>query len=238
MDWQQTKEVAGVIAAVFGAVVAVLSFLKNGRELIASGAKGLWKLFVVATTPAHGPWTVTRKIDQVLSRSAERDNEIRKIKDDVKGIKEEMNPNGWDSMKDVLTLLLGNFKQSVKDKAYPIFVCDGDGKIIVVSRAFSAMVGIPTAEGLMDFDWKRWLYQEDREPFCRAFAGSAETRSAFRGSGRWVNFDSESIGRWEVNADVMNDRRSSRLLYRAILKPVDGTARDWCRKLGFQYDLL
>lgn len=234
---EEYRLVASIVGLgmVISAVGTILAFCRGGKNQFTEAAKGLWRIVMWVTTPLHGPWTVTRKLEQLEERSVLRDEEIQEVKADIGLMRSELSPNGWSSMRDAMSFVLGVANQTLREIPYPLFVCDGDGRFLVVSDPLVRLLRVPNDSHLLDFDWKQFIYQEDLAALESHFRSMAATRTVFRGVARMVDYDGEVIGQWEMRAAPMLTRRDSRLLYKAVLRPLDKEADKTAQHFGFEW---
>ncbi len=243
------------VAAAGTAVVAVMTAFVEGRKKLKGFLAVLRIIFV-----DWMPWGVSRQIAkmsvQVVSFSERQESmrkdfeerwrsrakEMEEMKADLVAnrdawatVKKELQTNSWGSLKDAHTLFLAFMKQTIRERPYPSFMCDGEGSNIVVSRAYLTLLGLGSQKELSAYDWRRWLFNEDLEQYFDAFVMAAKERSAFRGTARWVDRHGKDLGRWEVTAEVMIESDDFRLLYMGMIRPICDLARETARRFGFEY---
>ena len=231
----QVTTLAGALTAclVLGGIVVAL--VRGGPSQVKSFLLSAWKMFFWATSIFHGPWTISKRQEKLQELLVELNEQFLNLTEDVECIKSENMANGWTSQKDISLLLLGQWKSDKRRSPHPLFLRDGDGKNIVVSRAYCQLVGLSEEDGLLGLNWKRFIFHEDVDSYVKSFLTAAETRSSLRAVGRFLDIDSNPLGTWEAIGEVLIKDKRSRLVYEGFLRPLDELAKKISAERGFIY---
>ena len=228
ITWEGVAVALGAVVAAVTGIGAVVGFLRGGEKQFRGAWKGALEILEIVTWPIHGPYTIGAAV-----KRGER--ERAGIIATLAGIERELKPNGWASIKDAVSFLLAEEKERQRGVPYPLFICDGDARNILVSDAYCSLVGIESEAEILALDWSTFLFQEDVRGYLEAFLASAQRRGMFRGVARMVNAQGMLLGQWEVRARPMLHQAEARLIYKGVLRPVDEVARAEAKRLGFRW---
>lgn len=220
-EWKQIGTVMGFLTVVVGLFAALLRVGEHGGARLRSFWREAGRALYWVLMPVHGPWTVTRrqrrqerearrweakleaKLDEFLVGGEERDRKISSLQESVEAIQWEISPNGFNSMKDVSTLLLGWWKKEIRERPYPLFLCGADGRVFLASAQLTRMLGLRDEGPLMDLNWRRYIYQEDQPEFLENVQRCAANRADFRAVCRWCDDRGAGAGEWQTVGDVL-----------------------------------
>jgi len=106
----------------------------------------------------------------------------------------------------------------------PIFLCDENGKNLLVSAGYLNLLGIHSRADLEDVQWQTVIYGELREAYLRDFDLAKDSCGHFRGTVDLRNpYTEEHRGRWRVIAPCA--AVNAALVFIGRFVPVDDTAR-------------
>lgn len=251
---KDAMETIGLVSGSVGLVVTVLTFASGGTKAVINGFAGLGRILWLILTPLHGIWSNAsrqKKLEKQFSdylTSTQRDSDTRNVQCDAcrvhiaeagealakikEIIEKEFKFNGGSSIKDILSLLYADYKETKRNTSFPLFICDEKGRNIVVSKPYADLLDLENDGQLLGLEWRSFIDGRDMREYSEGFFEAVANCSSFGGRFR---FSDSSKGAWAVRAQPLLRGQDLKLLYLGVIRPSDDTARSIAEGKGYDY---
>jgi len=214
--YEQILQFIGVAVTTFTSVVV---FSKAGRGWLGV----FWKKFVAKRKLKKDLPTLILTISQ----------EMGAIKEDIKNIKYEMQPNGGGNFRDSIKLIRAEIEAANWLSPRPSFRMTSSGLNVFVNEAYCQLCGV-TSDELMRLGWMNFAVEADQmDQFFERMLATLKELSQYSHKLKIQTKDGEYRGEWMVRLRMLGPITNASVaeyLWHGGLYPVDDEARAYARQ--------